>query len=67
MSKFGETVDSILELLQKEEKMSLKEFNKKMHLIDQSILDFMKENGLIEIEHEYIRIAGFGLELQTEE
>lgn len=67
MSKFGETVDNILELLRKEGKINLNEFNKKVPLTDHSILDFMKENSLIEIENEYISIAGFGLELQTEE
>ncbi len=63
MSKLGETADRILEQLNKGEKLSINELEKKISLNGATILYFMNECGLIELEKEKLKITEFGSEL----
>ena len=65
MSKFGETADSILEQLNNGKKLRLNELEKKLSLNDITILHFMNECGLIEMEKDYLKITEFGSTLLT--
>lgn len=65
MSKFGETADVILEQLNNGKKLRLNELEKKVSLNDMTILHFMNEFGLIELEKEYFKITEFGSTLLT--
>lgn len=67
MSEMGETADRILELLSKEKKLTVEELQKKISLEDMSLLSFMHQGELIELEKEEVRITGFGYEIITAE
>jgi hypothetical protein len=60
MSRFGETADGILEQLKNGKKLRLNELQKKLSFNDMTILHFMNEYGLIEMEKDYLRITEFG-------
>lgn len=63
MSKFGETVDRILEMLHNGEKIDLKKLEERFSLPDAHIICFMNEFGLIELSEGKVRITDSGLEL----
>ncbi|VVB86928.1 Uncharacterised protein [uncultured archaeon] len=65
MSKFGETADRILDILQRKEKVSVNELVEKIPIADREILDLMNEGGLIEVKKGEVRITVFGSELLT--
>ncbi|VVB95424.1 Uncharacterised protein [uncultured archaeon] len=65
MSRFGETADSILEQLKNGKKLRLNELEKKVSLNDFTILHFMNECGLIDLENECLKITEFGSMLLT--
>ena len=63
MSKFGETADRILEMLHNGEKLDLKKIEERLSLSDETIIYFMNEFGLIELNEGKVRITESGLEL----
>ncbi len=63
MSKLGETADKILELLGEEKKITVDELAKRVSLKDTEILDFMKQEGFIELKKGEVIITEFGSEL----
>ncbi|MCX9075198.1 MAG: hypothetical protein OIN88_11185 [Candidatus Methanoperedens sp.] len=67
MSKFGETVDKILELLYEEQINTVYELEKKVKITDTAILDFMREAGLIELNMQSLRITESAAELLVAE
>jgi len=67
MSKFGETIDKILELLYEEQINTVYELEKKVKITDTAILDFMREAGLIELNMQSLRITESAAELLVAE
>ncbi len=67
MSKLGKAVDRILELLNTEDKITVNELKKRAPLIDTEILDFMNQQGLIELRDGKISITEFGSLLKSVE
>jgi len=67
MSKLGETTDKILELLCKKENVTLKELEKKIPKINPKILNFMDQEGLIELKNGEVSITEFGCQIITVE
>ncbi len=67
MSELGETVDRILELLSKQNTLTIKELKEKVSLEDTSLLGFMHQGELIELIKEDVRITRFGYEIITAE
>ncbi len=63
MSKLGDNVDRVLELLKDGKTFHLGNFEKDVHPAYHEILNFMHECGLIDIEKGDIIITGFGLAL----
>jgi len=63
MSKFGETIDRILEILKNGEKVDIEVIRDKLLLSDAVIFNFMNEFGLIELNQGTARITKPGLEL----
>jgi predicted methyltransferase len=63
MSKFGETIDRILEMIQNGDKVYLKTIRDRLMLSDTAIFKFMNEFGLIELNEGTVRITKPGLEL----
>jgi len=63
MSKFGETADRILEMLHNGEKFDLKKIEERLSLSDATLIYFMNEFGLIELNEGSVRITESGLEL----
>lgn len=63
MSKFGENTDTILEMLEKGDKVYLKTIRDRLMLSDISIIKFMNEFGLIELNEGTVRITEPGLKL----
>ena len=66
MSKFGETIDEILEMLKNGEKVDLNAVKDRLLLSDAAIINFMNEFGLIELNEGTVRITQPGLELLNE-
>ncbi len=62
MSKFGETADKILEMLQNEKNTDIEDIRNNFAYSD-DVFDFMEEFGLIELEEDCVRITKPGLEL----
>jgi predicted transcriptional regulator len=60
MSEFGEKVDRILELLNKEKTMTVEELKKTISLEDTSLLYFLQNGELIELKNGNARITDFG-------
>jgi hypothetical protein len=60
MTKFGETADRILEIINEKEKLRINEIEREIPLEVTATLDFMKEYGLVKIENEEIDITSFG-------
>jgi len=50
MSELGEKADKILELLSKQNTLTVEELKNKISLEDTSLLDFMHQAGLIELK-----------------
>ncbi len=67
MSKLGETTDKILELLCKKENLTLKELEKKVPQVNPKILNFMDQEGLIELKNGEVSITEFGCQIITVE
>ncbi len=67
MSKLGETTDKILELLSKKENVTLIELEKKVPQLDSKILNFMDQEGLIELKNDAVSLTEFGYQLITVE
>lgn len=67
MSKLGETTDKILELLCKKETVLLKELEKKVPQANPKILNFMDQEGLIELKNGEVSITEFGCRIITVE
>ncbi len=65
MSKSGETVEKILELLSNVKTMRKTDLKRKIPQEDARILYFLEEFGLIESDIDYIRITQSGEELLT--
>ena len=63
MSKFGENIDTILEMLEKGDKVYLKTIRDRLMLTDTAIFKFMNEFGLIELSEGTVRITKPGLDL----
>jgi len=63
MSKFGENADRILEMLYNGEKLDLKKIEERLMLSDASLIYFLNEFGLIELNEGTVRITGSGLDL----
>ncbi len=63
MSIIGETTDTILELLDCSGKLSLNELERKVPLVDQNLLDFMRDAGFITMKNREIEITEFGSEI----
>lgn len=63
MSRFGEIVDSIIEMLENKEELDVGVIRKKLLLTDTTILIFMNEYGIIELEGCTAKITEPGLEL----
>jgi len=59
--------DKILELLSKQNTLTVEELKDKISLEDTSLLDFMHQAGLIELKKEDVRITGFGYDIITAE
>ncbi len=67
MSKLGETTDKILELLYKKENVTLIELEKKVPQVNPKILNFMDQEGLIELKNDTVSITEFGFRIITVE
>jgi len=67
MTKFGETAEKILQIINKNGKVDINELEKKVPSANKAVLDLLKEIGLIEIEESTARITDFGLSVLTEE
>jgi predicted methyltransferase len=67
MSKLGETTDKILELLCKKENITLNELVKNVPQINPEILNFMDQEGLIELKNGEVSITEFGCRIITVE
>lgn len=67
MSELGEKADRILELLRKQNTLTVEELKEKISLEDTSLLNFMHLGELIELKKEDVRITGFGYEIITVE
>jgi len=65
MSKLGETAERILEHLSEKEKLSINELEKKVPLTDAEVLNFLNQEGLIELKEGEVRITEFGHNLLT--
>jgi predicted methyltransferase len=63
MSKFGETSDRILEMLYNGEKLDIEKIEERLSLSNASLIYFMDEFGLIELNEGTARITESGLEL----
>jgi hypothetical protein len=66
MSKFGETADKILEMLENGENVDLNAIRSRLLLSDAAIFNFMNEFGLIELNEDTVRITQPGLDLLNE-
>jgi predicted transcriptional regulator len=60
MSEFGEKVDRILELLNKEKTLTVEELKKTISFEDTSLLYFLQNGELIELKNGNARITDFG-------
>jgi hypothetical protein len=67
MSKLGESVDGVLELLKARGKISVSELEKEVPLANTKVLDFMNEWEFITLEGGKVTIAKLGLALQNAE
>jgi predicted methyltransferase len=67
MSMLGETTDKILELLCEKENIPLKELMKKVPQVNPEILNFMDQEGIIELKNEEVSITEFGCRIITVE
>lgn len=67
MSKLGETTDKILELLSKRENITIRELEKKIPQANPKILNFMDQEGLIELKNREVSITEFGCRIITVE
>ncbi|SNQ62504.1 hypothetical protein [Candidatus Methanoperedens nitratireducens] len=67
MSKLGETTDKILELLSKRENITIKQLEKKVPQVNPEILNFMDQEGLIELKNQEVSITEFGCRIITVE
>ncbi len=67
MSELGEKVDRILELLSKQNTVTIEELKEKISLEDISLLNFMHHGELIELKNEDVSITEFGYEIITVE
>ncbi|MBU3966386.1 MAG: hypothetical protein KKG76_03270 [Euryarchaeota archaeon] len=67
MSELGEKADRILELLSKQNTLTVEELKEKISLEDTSLLNFMHLGELIELIKEDVRITRFGYEIITVE
>jgi hypothetical protein len=67
MSKLGETVEGILELLKTRGKISVSELEKEVPLADTKVLDFMNEWEFIAVKEGKVIIAKLGLALLNAE
>jgi len=63
MSKFGETTDRILEMLENGEKVDIEVIRDKLLLSDAAVLNFMNEFGLIELNQGTAKITKPGMEI----
>ncbi len=63
----GENTDKILELLYEKETIPLKELKKKIPQINPRILNFMDQEGLIELKNGEVSITEFGCRIITVE
>ncbi len=62
MSKFGENIDSILEILKYGDIVDIKTIRDKLMLSDTAIFKFLNEFGLIELNEGKVKITKPGLE-----
>ncbi len=67
MSKLGETTDKILELLSKRENITIKQLEEKVPQVNPKILNFMDQEGLIELKNDAVSITEFGSRIITVE
>jgi predicted nucleotidyltransferase len=67
MSELGEKADKILELLSKQNTVTVEELKEKVSLEDTSLLGFMHHGELIELKNEGVSITEFGYEIITVE
>ncbi len=67
MSMLGETTDKILELLCEKENIPIKELMKKISQVNPEILNFMDQEGLIELKNGEVSITEFGCRIITVE
>ncbi len=67
MSELGEKADRILELLSKQNTLTVDELKEKISLEDISLLNFMHQGELIELKKKDVRITRFGYEIITVE
>jgi len=65
MSKFGETADRILEMLDNGKKLDQKIIEERLSLSDTSLIYFLNEFGLIELNEGSVRITESGLDLMA--
>ena len=65
MSKFGETADRILKMLDNGEKLEQKIIEERLSLSDTSLIYFLNEFGLIELNEGSVRITESGLDLMA--
>ncbi len=65
MSKNGEIADRILDLLNKNEKLGVRQLKKKIPSVNSEVLSLMKDAGLIELKNDEITITEFGSELRN--
>ncbi len=63
MSKLGENIDSILEMLKNGDTVDIKTIRDQLLLSDTAIFKLMDESGLIELNEDAARITKPGLEL----
>ncbi|MFZ3383345.1 MAG: hypothetical protein WA144_05415 [Candidatus Methanoperedens sp.] len=62
MSKFGENIDSILEILKNGDIVDIKIIRDKLLLSDTAVFKFLNEFGLIELNEGKVKITKPGLE-----
>jgi len=67
MSLLGEKADRILELLSKQNTITVEEIKEQISLEDTSLLGLMHQGELIELIKEDVRITWFGYEIITAE
>ncbi len=63
MSNFGDKADTVLELLSKQNTMTVEELKQKLLIDDISIIDFMHKGELIELKNGKVRLTDFGAEV----